>query len=131
MNAINNKQDLVKLLDFFRQGQARFQEVSAFTAIKNQYFQLELPYSHLIMFSSLKHEHYVFLLRKAFKLPYFHITGPNGKSIFVEIGEKRRLVIDLTFKEDIEERIEHYSQVMLAYLETAEQLVSNKKLKFG
>ena len=130
MDTIKNKQDLMKILDFFRQGQAQFQETSAFTTIQNKYFQLELPYTHLIIFSSLKYEKYVYLLRKTFKLPYFHVTGPNGKSVFIKVSKKKRLVVDFTFKEDIEGRIEHYSQILLAYLETAEQLVSNKKLKF-
>ena len=131
MDAIRSKEELVKLLSFFRQGHAVFQAVSAFSAVPNNHFQLELPYSHLIMFSSLRHEHYIFLLRKAFKFPYFHVTGPNGKSVFVEVSQKKRLVVDFAFKEDIEEKMEHYSQVLFAYLETAEQLASNKKLTFS
>lgn len=92
----------------------------AFKAVKNKYFDLSIPYSHLIIFSSENYESAVYELRKALNLPYFHTMGPNGKSVFIDIKGKTRLVVDFLFEYQIEERIQHYGNMLSFYLKTAE-----------
>ncbi len=99
---------------------------SAFKAIKNKYFDLQIPYSHLVIFSNYQCENIVFHLRKALALPYFHAMGPNGKSVFIQRNEQKRLVVDFLFEYQTETRIEHYGKMLEAYIMFLE-IVCNTK----
>ncbi len=116
-------QELTDTLAPFRDGGIFENPSLAFKAIKNKYFQLEIPYSHIIVFSSLQYESGIYAIRKSFSFPYFHTMGPNGKSVFIEMNGAKRLVVDFIFEYQIEDRVAHYGSVLLAYLETANNLL--------
>ncbi|MBF0288409.1 MAG: hypothetical protein HQM14_11370 [SAR324 cluster bacterium] len=99
---------------------------SAFKAIKNKYFDLQIPYSHLIIFANSECENVVFHLRKALSLPYFHAMGPNGKSVFINRNDQKRLVVDFLFEYQTEARIEHYGKMLEAYIMFLDIVCSTK-----
>ena len=84
---------------------------------------MEIPYSHLLLFSSIEYENGVFSVRKALALPYFHAMGANGKSVFIEINGVKRLVVDFIFEYQIEERLDHYGHLLGSYLLMAETVL--------
>ena len=117
-----SEHDLAKILQPFEEGNIFQVPSEAFKTRKNTYFDLQIPYSHLMLFSSLEYEDGVFSIRKALSLPYFHTMGANGKSVFVEINGVKRLVVDFLFEYQIEEYLTHYGHVLGAYLTVAETI---------
>lgn len=115
-----NDMELEDILVLFAEKDLIDYPKSAFKTIKNKYFNLDIPYSHLVVFASLEIETAVYALRKALSLPYFHTMGPNGKSVFIEVKDTKRLVIDFLFEYQKEERLDHYGRMLEAYLIMAE-----------
>lgn len=117
--------DLKEVLIPFRKKDILPNPTSAFTTIKNTFFELEIPYSHLLLFSSVEYENGVFSIRKALTLPYFHTIGANGKSVFIKKNGVKRLVVDFIFEYQIEERLEHYGHLLGTYLLMAETVLND------
>lgn len=115
--------DLDELLIPFRENDILLNPSGAFLTRKNKIFQSELPYSHLILFSSIEYENGVSALRKALALPPFHTTNDNGKSLYIKINDEQRVVVDFIFEHQTKERLEHYGYLLGTYLLMAETIL--------
>ena len=118
--------DLEALLSLFREQNILPNPSSAFTVRKNKGVQAEIPYSHLIIFSSADYENGVSSIRKALALPAFHAMNNEGKSVFIKINGEPRLVVDFIFEYQIQERLEHYGHLLGTYLLMAETVLKEK-----
>ncbi|MBF0276697.1 MAG: hypothetical protein HQM13_02845 [SAR324 cluster bacterium] len=114
--------DLDEILEPFEKGNLFQAPKDAFKARKNTFFNLEIPYSHVMLFSSIEYENGVFAIRKALSLPYFHTMGANGKSVFVEINGVKRLVVGFLLEYQIEDYLEHYGHMLHSYLTMADTI---------
>jgi len=117
--------ELEKILEPFEKGDIFQTPSKAFKEAKNTFFKQEIPYSHLILFSSAKYENGVFAIRKALSLPHFHAMGADGKNVYVEIKEVKRLVVDFLLEYQIEDYLNHYGNILSAYLTLADTIRSN------
>lgn len=98
---------------------------NAFRAIKNKYLQLEVPYTHMILFSHLKYERGLALLCKTLGLPSFQTQSASGKDLHVEIKEEKRLVVTLAFEFQLDDCIQLYGRLLGAYLHFGKQCLRN------
>ena len=114
--------DLAEILKPFEDSNILQTPAEAFKTRKNTFFDLQIPYSHLMLFSSPVYENGVVSIRKALSLPYFHTMGANGKSVFIEINGAKRLVVDFLFEYQIEEYLTHYGRMLKAYLTMADTI---------
>ena len=96
----------------------------AFTTRKNKKPPSEIPYSHLILFSSIECEKGVSSLCKTLSVPFFHTTDDHGKSFYIKINGVKRLVVDFIFDHQISERLEHYGLLLGSYLLMAETILT-------
>ncbi len=114
--------ELGEFLEPFEKGNIFQTPSNAFKETKNTFSDLEIPYSHLILFSSTKYENGILAIRKALSLPHFHAMGADGKSVFVEIKGVKRMVVDFLLEYQIEDYLSHYGNMLSAYLTMADTI---------